>query len=800
METPASEANGGLQAPLGTTRNFKWHPEAAISLQIALSAAFFLALTLLVLGPTFFRSGDLVFSEETADLAKQFVHWRAFGFGELRAGHLALWNPYIFCGTPFFGGFQSALLYPPNWLYLCLPLAPAINIGIALHVFLAGFFMHLWVRWRGLHPLACLLAGVLFMFSGPYFLHIYAGHLSNLCTMVWGPLIFLAIDGWLERRTSGWLWLGMGAVAMQILAGHPQYVFYTGVAAGLYGLCHLVTTSHRVQALAGFAVIVVGAVGLSAVQLFEGFHVAGETVRNHGTSMAFAAVFSFPLENCVTVLVPGFFGDANHFTYWGRFHLWEMSLFCGVTGLALAVYGLIYGEPSKKRFCGPLAAVLLVLAFGANTPLFSPLYHYTPGFGRFRGWSKFIYPASLFLIVLAATGFDATLRGAGRGPGRPTAFAVLLGAVVAGCFAVWAYQTGVSGTGPWRAWIRSRLATGDLYEAQNMVETTGFAAHAARFAATQLWLTSATLLAISVVLFLASRYPKLPRALLLIATVEMVVFAHSTLVTFRLSDALDAPPDLPAGDYRVLNEESPDLGMSTGTRDIWGYDPGVLRRYAEWIAVSQGLDSDDASETVKFWNYPPHFAALLRCRTVLPPTGPDGEYSALPLSMGEPAKQLTLISEARVVPNRDDLLEAIRSEAFDPRKSVLLETPPVPPPAPGASSGTVRLLNETSDTLTITADVPRAAILLITDAYCTGWRAYSLLPEATTPQWRYDVLPADYFLRAVPLRAGRHLFRLEYRPMAFEIGKWVSLASLTCYVVGAASLVFRRRLFLGPLE
>ena len=96
---------------------------------------------------------------KNTDLMLQFLPWRAFGFSQLRAGHLPLWNPHVFCGTPFFGGFQSALLYPLNVLFLLLPLGAAINWSIALHVFLAGAFTYLWARNRGLRPLAGLLAG-----------------------------------------------------------------------------------------------------------------------------------------------------------------------------------------------------------------------------------------------------------------------------------------------------------------------------------------------------------------------------------------------------------------------------------------------------------------------------------------------------------------------------------------------------------------------------------------------------------------------------------------------------------------
>ncbi|MGH7740057.1 MAG: hypothetical protein ACREL1_07925, partial [bacterium] len=108
-------------------------------------AALFLALvTAAVFGSFLNPWGNQVLSLAGEDLTGQFVWWRQFGFDQLRQGYLALWNPHLFSGAPFFGGFQSALLYPPNWLYLFLPLAFAINFGVALHVFLAGFCTYLW--------------------------------------------------------------------------------------------------------------------------------------------------------------------------------------------------------------------------------------------------------------------------------------------------------------------------------------------------------------------------------------------------------------------------------------------------------------------------------------------------------------------------------------------------------------------------------------------------------------------------------------------------------------------------------
>ena len=166
--------------------------------------AIYFFLVLLMFADSISAGGSAILSSPNADIASQFIYWRDFGFSELKNGNLALWNPHLFSGTPFFGGFQAALLYPLNIVYLLLPLGiAAINAGIILHVLLLGFFMYLWASHKGFHPMSALLTGALMMFCGPHFLHIYAGHLPNLCAMTWVPLIFLSLDGVLKRPSLG---------------------------------------------------------------------------------------------------------------------------------------------------------------------------------------------------------------------------------------------------------------------------------------------------------------------------------------------------------------------------------------------------------------------------------------------------------------------------------------------------------------------------------------------------------------------------------------------------------------------
>src|SRR5207237_9562940 len=114
------------------------------------SLALLLSLTVAMFGDVLFAGSTRVVGHPITDLYLQFLPWRDFGFRELAKGNLALWNPYIFGGAPYFGAMQAALLYPPNWLFLVLPLAPAVNWTTALHVFAIAAFTFSWMRVRPL--------------------------------------------------------------------------------------------------------------------------------------------------------------------------------------------------------------------------------------------------------------------------------------------------------------------------------------------------------------------------------------------------------------------------------------------------------------------------------------------------------------------------------------------------------------------------------------------------------------------------------------------------------------------------
>ena len=98
--------------------------------------------------------------------------------------------------------------------------------------------------------------------------------------------------------------------------------------------------------------------------------------------------------------------------------------------------------------------------------------------------------------------------------------------------------------------------------------------------------------------------------------------------------------------------------------------------------------------------------------------------------------------------------------------------------------------DEGTDFLDIEVEAPRPSVLLITDAWTDAWRAVPLDPQDTR---RYDLVPANYVLRAVPLAAGHHRLRVEYAPREYAVGAAVSIVALAAWLAATGWLWRRRR-------
>lgn len=737
----------------------------------------YLAVVLALFG-SILVSRDFILSAAGEDLDSYYVGMRRFGFDQLARGNLPLWNPLIFGGTPYFGNFESALLYPPNWLHLILPPAPAINLGIALHVFLAGFFTFLWRRRAGAGELAAFVSGLIYMLCGPFYMHVFPGHLSNLCVMAWVPLLFLALDAWFATGDAGWCLLGTFVVTMQILAGHPQYIYYTAMGAALYTFLRTHRAPGGIRLALGVAGMYAGAAALSAVQLMTGLQAVGEMTRGVGSQFHFARTFPLAPESLLTALMPGVFGDMLGLPYFGRWHLWEGSLFVGVAGLVLAALGAAERDSRGRRPELVMVCAALFLALGVHAPLYDVLYAYLPGYSMFRGTSKFIFLAGLFLAALAGAGLDRLERRRGW-PVAAAAAAGLLGALLTG---VWA----------WLSWPSD---AGQLASAQRVFEWFGrtketflppptyhsvsAALKAAAFAAGEALRAGRSLLVVSVLLYLCGRSRRWRFALAAYAAFELVSFAAHNRVVTRLEAAY--PPQwteaarAQSGDFRVLHIglNARNAAMYAGVQDAWGYSPLLMKRYFEITDYLWHLTTLGSALTPREMMRRNPLLALLRARLIfLNNAGKD-------ILTADVNPRVRLVENWEAIAEPEKIFNRLMTPGFDSSKTILLERAPDPLPEKGGASGTVAVTASDTDWLELEAVLPRPAILFVGDVYSEHWRVRALEPG---PQDRYEIMPAYHALRAVALAAGRHRLRMEYRPSGFYVGRWVSLAALAVFL------------------
>jgi hypothetical protein len=519
---------------------------------------------------------------------------------------------------------------------------------------------------------------------------------------------------------------------------------------------------------------------LAAAQVLAGADAARESGRWQATSVEFAGSFFLPVENLVTLVAAHALGGGRE-EYYGRWLLYEVIPFVGASTLVLAA--LARGRRAAVE--GAIVAAAFLVALGPQLPFYETVFHLVPGFQIFRAPARLAAAALPFLALLAARGLDRARKG---GLPRFTPAAVALSA------AAMAGLAWLPGDGAWGAFI------GILKTAPVRQVTAGHldrpeVVAVLRAAATRELLAAAAVLAACALLLAAARrHPRAAYVMALVAGGELGVFAAAHRST--------APPVMPypplwreaaagGGDVRVRHvlDAFSNQGMVRGHLDVWGYDASVPARYSDLLAAMGEVAEreGDGAPRLRGAN------AMLRWRYLFG-VRPDGAPALLDL--GEPLPRVLLVEEVRVVPDRADMLRTLLDAGFDPWRTALLETPPEPWPDRGAGgpAGKVRVLQEGTDILDLEVEAPRATVLLVTDAFSRGWQARSLAAGAPT---RYQVLPANLALRAVPLPAGRHRLRLEYAPAGFRAGRVISMLALLAWMSGLA-LVLPSRTLTGP--
>jgi len=710
------------------------------------------------------------------DLTNMFYHWLSFASSSIQQGRLPLWNPYLSSGLPFVANPQPALFYPPTWLALLVPVPKALGLIVVLHLWLAGVGMVAWLRSEGASEAGALLGGIVFAFSGYFFVRVQAGHLGVITTGTWLPFALWAYRRTVTRRS--WVLAALGGlpVGLSILAGHTASFLY--VALGLMAYAAFCAWGRwreersaraLVLPLAWLSVMLIVGLALAAVQVLPMVELVTHSIRQTA-SYDFAARFSWPPGHLLTLLVPNFFGEPMHTGYWGDGIYDEFVFYVGILPLLLALLALKLRH-RLNPFLFALGLGALLLAFGEYGALHRLFYRFVPLFQSARAPARagFLFTvAAAALAGLMVTALQSADREERTRLLSPLRYSLILTVAGLGSALV------VAGFAAF-AWGReSNPAAGRLYHLANQ---------AAVFVL--FFLLSAVLLKVR-------RSDAFPRVLFLLLALGLVVL---DLWTFGgravepvdveesgywriVAQAVDDPQTtrvLPWG----LNDIEHNGGMPFGLRSVFGYDPLVLQRYEEFITSVP----DPRARTYDLLNA----GYLVTTSQQDFPDAPESPRLVLEQSGVWVYERPGALPPAWVAPQvevLDDagILARIHESDFDPRAVALVESPLT---CAGDGTGEVEVVRREGDR--VEAQVQGGGGLVVfSEVHYPGWRAE--VDDRPVPLVR-----ADYVLRAVCVPAGGHRVVLVYDPPLLKIGLAITGLTLLLIVGIAVWRLLRRR-------
>lgn len=332
----------------------------------------------------------------------------------VRAGHLPLWESRMGNGFPVLAESQAGVFYPPHLLgYLGLPHYWVYALLIAAHGILAAFLMAALCGLFGLRTGPCVLAGLIYGFSGYYVTH--AMHIPYVEAPAWTPGVLYAFERWLRepRRVS---WLGWAALALgvQLVVCSAQFFLYSVLALLLYAFIALIVrrpdgASGPCRPAAGWVVLAVAAVipvavALSAVQVLPTRALIAESPREAPTPSTLRELSMSP-HDLAFFLHPYIFGSYAGGDYFGGDHHYEVCGYVGTLALLLGIIGAMFARGRARAFALTLVPLALFMALAHQNPLYELLPH-VPGLKYFRGAGRYTVLSTLGLAVLAAYGLQ----------------------------------------------------------------------------------------------------------------------------------------------------------------------------------------------------------------------------------------------------------------------------------------------------------------------------------------------------------------------------------------------------------
>jgi hypothetical protein len=715
------------------------------------------------------------------DLYTYFLPLYEATYARIAQGDIPLWNPYQLCGIPWLATLQTGFFYPTHALYLILPVPLALAGSTVLHLLLAFFGTVLFARWAGFGAAAAALAAMLFVLRG------HVPHLllwpNQLEAVAWLPIGCLAVLALVRKPQIEWMLVLACVMGASWFAGYPQPTVYSHYAWAT--LLILLLLGHRAEPRRWFTAsgLFVGAAflgaGLASVQLLPAAELALLGTRD---TRELTANVMFPLGGPI-IGNPGL-------SIFRREGITGSQHSIGVLALSLVPVAVLAREyRALVAWAFLFGVVSLLYVFGPLTSVFDMLIK-LPLLASFRAPSRAVFLTDFCVAMLAAAGLEALLAGpracrVGRGAAVLAlgALTAVLGLVVAGWWS--------AGDRRWPLLVGAGLLVLLIVSLVRPVDRRALAIGVLVLAGLEVFLAPPQRL----------RLPYAPDATSIYRTHAETYAEVARLAGGARAWVIDA-----SGAPAIAKK----VATLSGLRSVDDYEPVNLRRQAEYFTY---LTDGTATLTGPPWVFGGAIRAvavpgrlplssrrrlldLAGVRYVVMPRGlfhradvramtdtagfrlrSAADADLLVFENPHAFPRAFVVYRATPAPPPDTLLARLADEAFDPMLESYVEGPGISSAADGPLRGVpATIVRDDEEVVEVDATLAADGLLVLADSFYPGWRA-------TVDGISAPIVAANHLFRAVPVPAGAHRVRFEYRPMTFTAGAALSLAASGAVIV-----------------
>ncbi len=789
----------------------------------------------------FVQSGLIL---QGADLVQtyyqKFIYRQAF-----LEGNLPLWNPYLYCGYPYLAHPYNGVFYPLNLLFLLMPLNIAYSWIFAAHVFLSGVFMFLLVRYLVRSRWAAFVSAICFMFSGYTAARIWAGHYEVYASSIWIPLIFLMFLKSLHRKSFIFSVMTGFCLAIQFFAGHTQTFFFTVMILAAYTLYVCLGDWARltnktivkilitiISKLKFFIASILFFATIAAVQLIPTFELIKLSTRGNGNPFFMSAYGSFPPEHLVRFIIPDFFGNFLKTLYAGdplvgEIH-WEFTYYIGILPLLMAIYIAFKKMSEKTRRVSLLLIGSVAAISGLTRGLFLVLWH-------IRNNPDAADPRLLDMVKFFERVYSSQVSFVQLLP----VFLICLGILMALLFTM---KRGLVDC------VENTRKNNSLILFFGIMCFTGIVLSFGQYAPFGLyyilykfipgynsfkWPARHLIISNFTLCILAgywmkglSRHKIIRMGVVLFILMDLFIYTGKFFYVKRLdifypqkqvSDFMQKDKDL----FRVLIlpvlkpdcvfepscvEFQGNACIPLKLYNISGYDPMILRRFHELTNALQNNRLDDFGNTsIRLKDLrDKKLLKLLNTKYVF--TDKTVDKYKLSYDKQDIAKEFdkscivkvagyierfNFVEDAVIAESDQQILSILRSNDFNPRKIVVLESWQNPPKlSPGTESkqeSKIEVIYYGRDRVELKINASGMGYLSASEIFYPGWRAF-------INGRRAKVYRSNYAMRAVYIpKAGEYIVQFRFNSQSLKIGGIVSLTSLILVLIIIATYVLKRK-------